>query len=199
MTGNYADKSDKDLVRLYKQSSDKQSFAEIYDRYVGDVYRIVYMRTGRKEWSEEIVSDTFFTLMSVLKNFRGDSKLKTFIIGIAINKVRQFWQKKEHGNLSLMEEIVIVEEEEGEESEDGGNNAQSGKRIDKRIVAGVLEMLHPPYSDVLRKRFIESRSIKETASELDLSEANVRVIQHRAIKKALPIANRLIDKLDADV
>jgi RNA polymerase sigma-70 factor (ECF subfamily) len=33
-------------------------------------------------------------------------------------------------------------------------------------------------------RFLESRSLQETAMELGLTEGNVKVIQHRALRRA---------------
>lgn len=178
------DTADAQLVREFVENSNSDAFAEIYERYVDATYRFIFMRVGRKEWAEEIVSDTFYTLLRILPNFRQESQLKTFIIGVAINKVRQFWQSKEKEGLSLREEIVVLDE-----PEDANNYVENAEN--QELVLKIMKLLETPYKEVLEKRFIEGRSIKETAEALKLSEANVRVIQHRALKKAAVAANNL--------
>ncbi len=178
--------SDEKLVHEYVERSDVDAFGVIYEKYVKDVYRIVYMRVGRQTAVDDIVSETFLTLMKVLENYRFDSQLKTFIIGIAINKVRQHWQKQQNEALPLDEEIVMAEPDDVEpEVED------FKIEIARDVVQKVLDQLEYPYADVLKARFIEGRNIKETAEKLKLSEANVRVIQHRALRKAAPIAEQV--------
>jgi RNA polymerase sigma-70 factor (ECF subfamily) len=177
---------DKELVHEYVDRSNIDAFGLIYEKYVKDVYRIVYMRVGRQTAVDDIVSETFLTLMKVLENYRFDSQLKTFIIGIAINKVRQHWQKQQHEALPLNEELVLAEPDDVEpEVED------YKIEIARDVVQKILGQLEYPYADVLKARFIEGKSIKETADKLKLSEVNIRVIQHRALRKAAPIADQI--------
>ncbi|KXK08409.1 MAG: sigma-70 family RNA polymerase sigma factor [Candidatus Dojkabacteria bacterium] len=172
-----ADKTpDNELVDRFVNKSDVDAFETIYRRYVSAVYRSVYIKVGKKEWAEDIVSETFMLLMDILSNYRGESSLKTFITGIAFNKVRQFWQKQQHDGISF-DEAYVYAEEESEEPEEMSDELP-------RLVAEVLKTIGAPYNLVLEKRFIEGCSIAETASQLNLSSENVRVIQHRAIKKA---------------
>jgi RNA polymerase sigma-70 factor (ECF subfamily) len=51
-------------------------------------------------------------------------------------------------------------------------------------VRRLLEQLPEHYRDVLTYRFLLNLSIKETAVRMGLSEANVKVLQFRALKKA---------------
>jgi RNA polymerase sigma-70 factor (ECF subfamily) len=51
-------------------------------------------------------------------------------------------------------------------------------------VESILDRLPPRYRDVLTYRFLLNYSIKETAEQMRLSEANVKVLQFRALKKA---------------
>lgn len=178
---------DEKLIHEFVNRSNINAFGFIYEKYVADVHRIVYLRVGRQSFIEDIVSDTFMTLMKVLPNYRGESKLKTFIIGIAINKVRQHWQKSENDPLTLREEIVIIDPDEEIDEEMNEQSIEQAK-LDTLEILGKLES---PYKEVLKSRFIEGKSIRETAKILNLSEANVRVIQHRALKKAAPIAEQL--------
>ncbi len=177
--------SDQQLVQKYIQKNDSKAFEQIYERYVDDVYRFVFSRVGKKEWTEDIVSETFITLITVLGSYKGKSSLKSFITGVAINKIKQFWSKEYKGNEQAFDEefIICIEEEPPTDS-----------RTEKllKIVRNILPKLKDSYKLVLTERFINCSSIQETAKVLNLSEANVRVIQNRAIKKATLLANELL-------
>ncbi|MGH2514268.1 MAG: RNA polymerase sigma factor [Ktedonobacterales bacterium] len=48
----------------------------------------------------------------------------------------------------------------------------------------MLDQLPARYREVLTYRFLLNYSIKETAEKMRLTEANVKVLQFRALKKA---------------
>ncbi|GEM_PF-126096 len=52
----------------------------------------------------------------------------------------------------------------------------------------ILAALPPRYREVLTCRFLLNYSLKETAARMNLSEANIKVLQFRALKKANQIA-----------
>jgi RNA polymerase sigma-70 factor (ECF subfamily) len=178
---------DETLLHEFVNRNNIDAFGLIYEKYVKDVYRIVYMRVGKKSQAEDIVSDTFETLLKILENFRADSSLKTFIIGVAINKVRQYWQKSRADGLPLNEEVLIAEEDDEIDFEIAERSVAEAHEL----VSSVLGSLETPYGEVLKARFITGLSIRETAEKLNLSEANVRVIQHRALKKAADLIGTL--------
>lgn len=180
----FQDHSDEECVASFLSENDKDAFGEIFNRYFDDTFRFVYSRMGNKLWTEEIVSDTFYTLIDALKSFNKNAHLKTYIFGIALNKIRQFWQKKyARHEVKLFEDFIITETLE----EDGKDNERLSK-----ILPEVLGKLPEKYRQVLEERFFNEKSIRETAHKLRLSEANVRVIQSRALKKATEIGEKLL-------
>jgi RNA polymerase sigma factor (sigma-70 family) len=54
-------------------------------------------------------------------------------------------------------------------------------------VAKVLESLPDHYRRILELRFLQGNSIKESASELGISIANAKVLQHRALRLAAQV------------
>jgi DNA-directed RNA polymerase specialized sigma24 family protein len=54
-------------------------------------------------------------------------------------------------------------------------------------VKQILARLSERYREVLTYRFLLNYSVAETAAQLGLSEANVKVLQFRALKKAAEI------------
>lgn len=183
------------LITEFCENSNFDAFGVIYEKYASAVYKSLFIKVGNKEVAEEILSDTFTTLMEILPNFRADSSLKTFITGVAFNKVRQYWQKHSDEALSLEEDLVGIEDEEDDEEEE---EEQTEEQIafEKHLIDNILHELDPPYNEVLECRFMRGLSINDTADELELSSANVRVIQHRALKKAQKIAEGFIEEKD---
>jgi RNA polymerase sigma-70 factor (ECF subfamily) len=55
----------------------------------------------------------------------------------------------------------------------------------------VLERLPGNYRTVLELRIMDGRSVADTADEMDTTPNNVKVMQHRALKRAAQIAEGL--------
>lgn len=80
------------LVNRYIIEKRKEDFAEIYRQTFDDLYRFVLSKTNCKEVTEDVVSDTYFLLIDVIDKFDSKkSRFKTFLFGIALNKLRQKW------------------------------------------------------------------------------------------------------------
>ena len=54
-------------------------------------------------------------------------------------------------------------------------------------VASVLEALPDNYRRILELRFLQNRSIKESAADMGVSVANAKVLQHRALRLAAQV------------
>jgi RNA polymerase sigma-70 factor (ECF subfamily) len=68
--------------------TDALSFAEIYRAYGKEVYKFLFRLSGSQHDTEDLVQETFVSVMKKLPTFKGDSSLKTWIFSIAINKFR---------------------------------------------------------------------------------------------------------------
>jgi RNA polymerase sigma-70 factor (ECF subfamily) len=51
-------------------------------------------------------------------------------------------------------------------------------------VLAVLRPLPPRYRQILELRFLEGRTLGDTAAIMGITEGNAKVLQHRALKKA---------------
>jgi RNA polymerase sigma-70 factor, ECF subfamily len=177
--------SDSECVDMFLSENDKDAFGEIFRRYFEDTYRFVYSRVGNKAWTEEIASNTFYTLIQAVKSYDKKARLKTFIFGIAVNKIKQFWYKKYLlRELKLNEDFIILNKEVMEDE------PEEHKLL--KTVPMILKKLPEKYRLVLTERFLHEKNVRETALSLGLSEENVRVIQSRALKKATVIGEKLL-------
>lgn len=184
MTNQHYSSSDYLCVQYFLQNGDKEAFDELYNRYLTPTYRFVYSRVGSKEWTEDIVSETFITLLQSLPRYRPEASFKSFVFSIAMNKMRQFWQEKIRKPVTQLPEDIIFHEPEPLDEEKEERLAQ--------LLEAILAQLSEQQRRVLTERFFHEHTVNETADILGLSPENVRVIQHRALKKAAEIGETLL-------
>lgn len=186
--------TDSEIIKEFNNGDKKQAFEKLYKTYVQYVYRFAYSRTGNKDISEEIAADTFFTLYEVLPNYRGDGKLSSFIIGIAFNKLREYWKlNKRRKKLVSLEEFLQEDNQSDPASlfllDESGEKNNSGELVGK-----VLEELKENYRKVLVLKFIKGKNNREISKEMRITLDNVRQIQKRALLKAAEIGNNLMKR-----
>lgn len=176
--------TDYELVEAYTVYRNNKAFDEIFQRYFDSTFRFVFSRIEDRQATEDICSETFLTLMDVIKNLREDANLKSFIIGIAVNKMRQSTAKKIKLNEVFLHEDFFQEEEEGIQ-----NNY-----VNRRQLRVVLSSLPEKERIVLEAKYLEGLSTQDIAAKIGTTSNNIRVIHHRALKKAADIANILLIK-----
>ena len=69
------------LLRIADQ--DRQALADLYDLYQLRVFKFVFRLTGSYAAADELVNDVMFLVWKKASTFRGDSKVSTWIFGIA--------------------------------------------------------------------------------------------------------------------
>ena len=170
-----------ELINKYIREKKKEDFAQIYILSFDDLYRFILSKTNNIEVTQDIVSDTYFLLIDLINNYDSKkSKFRTFLFGIALNKIRQRWSKDNaYKSFSLNEDIEIEEE--------FTENPKREQLFNKIIKA--LPVLAPNYREVINKRFFESKSIKDVSKELNITVSNVTTIQNRALNKLREIIN----------
>jgi len=151
-----------------------EKISSIYKENVDDLYRFVYSKTYNKHLTEDVVSDTFYTLLDVIDSYdESKSKVRTFLFGIALNKLRQKWSSKKYRHVPIDEDILE-------------HTPSISKKRDSSLVKkvyGALNALPEKYRQVITLRFTMYKSIKDTAKELGTTVTNVTTIQNRALKK----------------
>jgi RNA polymerase sigma-70 factor (ECF subfamily) len=79
---------DEEDLTLLRQigAGDRDSFRRLYTKYYGRLLGFIYRLTGRRELAEEGVNDVMFVVWSSGRSFAGNSKVSTWIMGIAYRK-----------------------------------------------------------------------------------------------------------------
>lgn len=82
-----------DQVAQRAASGDREAMAEIVRLFYSDVYRFCSRLVGL-DGADDAAQETFIIALKRVRDFRGDSSLKTWLLGIALNVTRNLSRKK---------------------------------------------------------------------------------------------------------
>jgi RNA polymerase sigma-70 factor, ECF subfamily len=87
-------------------SGDEEAFRKIYDATCRKVFQYLYRLTKDHNLAEDIASATYLEVWKSAKSFRGDSKVLTWMMGIARNLAMNEFRKGRWREQELDENIV---------------------------------------------------------------------------------------------
>jgi RNA polymerase sigma-70 factor (ECF subfamily) len=79
--------SDEDKLIERAAADDTAAFRELYNRHRADVARLVYRMLGGRGDLEDVIQEVFVQVHRSLKDFRGQSKLSTWLHRVTVNVV----------------------------------------------------------------------------------------------------------------
>jgi len=164
------------LYRLTNKK-DPESFGQLYDLYVEKIYRFIYFKVGNREEAEDITSEVF---LKVWNHINEDREIKSFsglVYRVARNSVIDLYRSKtrEVENLDPDKEVV-------DEKNKWFEKLSIKSETEQVLIA--LEKLKHDYKEVLTLRYIDELEINEIAEIMDKKNTAVRVLIHRALKRA---------------
>jgi len=170
------------------QEGDKESLQKLYNHFFNQIYYYVYSRINSLHETQEITSEVFLSMVENISKFKGESSFKNYIFGIAKNKIRDYIRNKYKSSGYILQSYFedqafdqIIQEEPD----------YSYKHKLRNALNHITRLLNPRYAKVLDLRFNQMNSVEETAKILGVTDNNVKVMQHRAIKQASQIWNNM--------
>ena len=147
---------------------------EAYEKYFNTVYGYLSTLTGgNHSLAEELTQETFYRAIKKIPQFRGDSKMSTWLCQIAKFVYYQSLDKKRRGKEVSLDEAV--ENAMQEELQKSLEDAEAKMNIYK-----VIYKLPLPMRDVVMLRLTGELSFKEIGDIMAQSENWARVTYHRA-------------------
>lgn len=157
----------------------------LMDIFWDNVFNYVYQKIKDEEEAEDIAIETFTKVFAKLKLYNADFDFKTWLLSIAHNTMIDHIRKKPALKISLDDENYVIEiQEELPSPEDSLIQQQ-----DNDALILHFQKLKPEYRKIIELRFLEEKTYKEIAEELDLTLANVKVRILRAKQLLQEILN----------
>ncbi len=150
------------------------SIEELYQNYKTDVYYYLLSLTRDHTLAEDLLSETFMKAFLALPSFRGDSSIKTWLIGIARNVWLQHLRKAKHW--VEYDDLLCVYLAESESIEEHFLTKEKLERI-RTLLATKDERTR----SIVNMR-VEGWSYPEIAQRWDITENSARVIDFRTRK-----------------
>jgi RNA polymerase sigma-70 factor (ECF subfamily) len=169
------------------KAHDERAFNELVGQYQARVYGVVFRMIGRREEAEDLAQEVFVQVFKAIGQFRGESKLSTWIYRIAINlcKNRSKYLSRRHADrqedLDGMSDHDALDGAKGSTvgAIDRPDELLSGRQL-QRIVEGAIAQLEPDFREVLVLRDVEDLSYEEIGEITGLPDGTVKSRIHRA-------------------
>ncbi|MEO8082940.1 MAG: RNA polymerase sigma factor [Ardenticatenales bacterium] len=206
------------LVQRAK-AGDRDAFVSLYRRYVDELFGYAYHQLGDVQDAEDVTSETFLRLVTGLGGFDQRASFRTWLYTIARNQLRDRWRaQSRRPSLVPIEDDAHdpagIDGDDGVDDVDGGgaadlDGADAGDHpADGRssldgadgvessgswaaLGRQVMAALPSNYRQVLTLRVAQGRSIRDAAEVMGTTPGNVKVLQHRALKRAAAVAAAL--------
>jgi RNA polymerase sigma-70 factor (ECF subfamily) len=167
----------RDLAAELSGQAAPRSFAALYAEHAQTVARWAARLGGPSADVEDITQEVFVVVNRRLANFRGDSRISTWLFGITAKvtandrrrrKLRQWWFR--------------LAPNAGERAPGTGDGAleQLEKRERRALFHRALDRLGERQRRALVLFELEEMSVDDVAAHLGLRAGNVRVLLHRA-------------------
>lgn len=183
---------ERELVKQAKQG-DKIALAKLVEAYQEPIYNTALKMTKNREDAEDVLQETFVTMVEKLYQFRGDARLYTWLYRITVNNVYRRTRSIQKHEAMDINDPDVQQIHGGQLSEWPETANLLGEREWIRdVLAAALDELPPKYRTIFILRDIQGLSIKETQEILGISESNVKVRLMRA-------RNYLRDKLSTSL
>ncbi len=157
-------------------AKDRKATAEFVELCADCVYPFVSRRlTPQTTAVEDLVQEILLAAWQNLVNFRGDSGLRSWVLGIARHKVEDHYRKR-------IRETELDEEDDGvaELVQQPGFEERLDKEAEERKVDTVLAGLPEAYRLALQWRYRDSRSTQEIAQMTGKTEKAIERLLARA-------------------
>ena len=178
------------------RAGDEAAFMELVERHHAALVRLAQSFVSSRAVAEEVAQETWLGVLRGIDRFEGRSSLKTWIFRILVNRAKTRGERE-----ARSVPFSSLESEDGPSVDpdrfvEAGGWASpprpwEGEPVD-RLLAGearavidaAIERLPPAQRRVITLRDVEGWPAEEVCDALGLSEANQRVLLHRARSKA---------------
>lgn len=139
------------------------------------LYKFIYYKVQNREEAEDITQETYVKALSYTqKNEIKIDKYLAFLKTVSLNVIRDRWRKgKRRGTNIDFENVNPIELSSSDTTE---TFAQ------QELIRTALMDLKEEYRTVIELRIIKGYSVSETAKIMKKKEANISVLQYRALQ-----------------
>ena len=156
---------------------DQEAFRLIFERYSRPLISFIYDLVGNRELAEELAQETFVRGFRSLRTLRAETKLSTWLFGIARNVAREALRARarDNGQVDLADKSVL----DLRDGEPVPVDRLLGKELDD-LIRRSLALLDEDKRLVFTLKIFQQCSYEEIAEITGFSIAKLKTDLHRA-------------------
>jgi RNA polymerase sigma-70 factor (ECF subfamily) len=177
-------RADEELMRAYV-GGDAAAFRELFARYAPLLLRVLVRQVGRPADAQDLVQQTFLQLHRARLDFRADTRLRPWVMTIALNLARDLLRRRGRRPETPVDEVDLPASAAVQPTVE--QRGDVGKRV-RAAVSG----LPPDQRAVIELHWFDELSFNEIAEIVGATAGAVRVRAHRgyvALRKILDPGN----------
>jgi len=167
-----------------------RAFSNLVDGYKDLVYTLAIRMLGNREEAEEVSQDVFIKVYKSLPNFKGDSKISTWIYRIAYNscldRIKKIKKKRMQMDLDHLDQIAYAD------LDTAYHKMVEAERT--QIIDECLSQLSPEDAGVLTLFYLEEKNLQEMEETTNLPANTLKVRLFRARKRLASVMEKHMNK-----
>jgi len=175
------------LLRRLRER-DERAFREMVEAYQDRVFNLLFRMIGGREEAEDLAQEVFVTVFKSIDQFRGDSKLSTWLYRVAANhcknRIKYLARRHDRSTGELDEAAERTAAAQGGVPVGAGHIEAPDRALEgaemERIVQQAIAELDEDHRLVVVLRDIEELSYEEICEITGLPEGTVKSRLHRA-------------------
>lgn len=153
-------------------AGDETAFAHLMEAHKDMVYTLCFRTLGNAHDAEEVFQDAFLSAYRNLPNFRGESKVATWLYRIALNRCRDFMESRKSRQARETVSIDCLQRPLAAASSDGAFDAKS-------ILEQAMPLLSEEYRSAINLHCIMGYSYDEAGEIMGVPGGTVKTYVHR--------------------
>jgi len=145
----------------------------VYRDNVTWVYRLMYRKVGNQPDAEDLTAEVFMTALRPMRMSATVPEVRKYLHMTARTVLAGYWKDRMGRQITTIDDDVP---ESSEPEQVAGDAPETVRRL--------LQRLPDNYRRILELRFLQAASVRESASQMGVSVANAKVLQHRALRMA---------------
>ncbi len=162
------------------RSGDKSGLRDIYDEYLGYIYRIVYGVLGRKEDAEDVTSEFFIKFWQQADKYKSGGGHKGFLATMARNMAIDHMRKYRR---EVLESFGMYEDGDVPVYETAGEDDTEAEVIEDMGIKEAIGQLDPKEQQIVNMKVLSEMTFAEIARNLGIPMGTVTWRYREAIKK----------------
>jgi RNA polymerase sigma-70 factor (ECF subfamily) len=168
------------------QMGNEDAFQMLVQQYNESMFRLAIAIVHEMSAAEDVVQETWLAVVKAIHNFEGRSTIKTWLFSIVMNRARTYLNRERR---HTYRSVINLDASDGENSHfvmpQGEVHPETIADMHEfqQTLLHLIELLPQNQQRVIRLRDVDGFSPAEVSQQLGITDANQRVLLHRARKQ----------------